>query len=102
MGSKKMFAIEQRDSSNFYPHINEEQDNIICEIQSFFHEYIVDKLVDEVPNDDIDFRFVETESGIQPNGLRHYSLPQDIVDMACGTDPEKLVDFLEFSISWSM
>jgi len=104
--SKKMFAIEQRDSSNFYPHINEEQDNIICDIQSFFHEYIVDKLVDEVPNvvmdvtrptkdhvklidfnpfgettdtklfnwselqemkvddDDIDFRFVETESGI--------------------------------------
>jgi len=46
-------------------------------------------------DDDIDFRFVETESGIQPNGLRHYSLPQDIVDMACGTDHEKLVDFLK-------
>ena len=123
-----------------WKNINEEQENIICDIKSFFHEHIADKLVDEVPNvvmdvtrptkdhvklidfnpfgettdtklfnwselhemqvdedeeNEIDFRFVETESGIQPNGLRHYSLPQDIVDMACGTDHEKLVDFLK-------
>ena len=131
---KKLFAIEQRDSSNFYPHIAEEQQSIICDILSFFDEHVVDKieeiqnvvmdimrpmkdhvkLIDfnpfgettdaklfswseliEADNSDIEFRFVENESGIQPNDLRYYSLPSDIVDMACGTDHEKLVDFLK-------
>ncbi len=49
----------------------------------------------EVRDDNIDFRFITDEAGIQPSGLRHYSLPRDIVDLASGTDPDKLVDFLE-------
>ena len=42
-----------------------------------------------------EFRFVRTDSGIQPSGLRHHSLPLDVVDLASGNDPHKLVDFLK-------
>ena len=41
------------------------------------------------------FRFIREDAGIQPNGLRQYSLPRDMVDLASGTDPEKLIDFLK-------
>ena len=41
------------------------------------------------------FRFVKTDAGIQPNGMRQYSLPLDVVDLASGNDPHKLVDFLK-------
>lgn len=44
---------------------------------------------------EIEFRFVEDDAGIQPSTTRHYSLPQDIVDIAGGTDHEKMVDFLK-------
>jgi len=43
----------------------------------------------------VDFRFVESELGIQPGGLERYSLPQDFNDLAEGNDPDKLVDFLK-------
>ena len=46
-------------------------------------------------SDDVEFRFVQSSSGIQPTRLRMFSLPTDIVDIACGTDHEKLVDFLQ-------
>ena len=49
----------------------------------------------EVANEHIEFRFVQSSSGIQPTGLGMYSLPKDIVDLANGTDHEKLVDFLQ-------
>merc|ERR1719219_2240231 len=44
---------------------------------------------------DVVFRFIETSTGIIPSDLRQYSLPKDIVDLACGTDPDKFVDFLK-------
>ena len=50
----------------------------------------------ELPvSDDVQFRFVQSQCGILPNSLHQYSLPKDIVDLACGTDHEKLVDFLQ-------
>ena len=68
--------------------------------------------------EEVDFRFVESEMGIQPDGLqvtlgynhRHcfpiwkystdfdlqrYGLPQDFNDLAEGTDADKLADFLK-------
>ena len=43
----------------------------------------------------IDFRFVQSQCGIRPNSLNQYSVPKDIVDLACGNDHDKLVDFLK-------
>ena len=44
---------------------------------------------------EVDFRYVESELGIQPDGLQRYGLPQDFNDLAEGTDPDKLIDFLK-------
>ena len=129
-----LIAMQQRDTSNFYSHIQDEKDDIVRDIRSFFREYIkerlgvqnvvmdvtrpskdVVKLIDFNPfgvttdvtlfeweeleemetTDNVDFRFVQSSGGIQPTGLHMYSLPKDIVDLACGTDHEKLVDFLK-------
>jgi len=49
----------------------------------------------DVADEHIELRFVQSSSGIQPTGLGMYSLPKDIVDLANGTDHEKLVDFLQ-------
>lgn len=38
---------------------------------------------------------MEDDAGIQPSGMRQYSLPQDLVDLTAGTDPNKLIDFLK-------
>ena len=43
----------------------------------------------------IDFRYVQSQCGIRPNSLHQYSVPKDIVDLACGADHEKMVDFLK-------
>lgn len=125
-----LVGIEQRDTTNFYSHIKDEQNDIVRDIRTFFDEHIKEKLdISKVvmdiirPSKDVvklidfnpfgtttdislfewselegisfDFRFVQNSSGIQPTGLRMYSLPKDIVDLACGTDHEKLVDFLQ-------
>ena len=45
------------------------------------------------------FRFVANDAGIQPSQMRHYSLPRDIVDIADGTDHDKMVDFLKLQTS---
>lgn len=42
-----------------------------------------------------EFRYIRDDTGIQPNGMRQYSLPKDMVDLASGADPDKLVDFLK-------
>lgn len=129
----QLVGIEQRDTTNFYSHIEVEKEDIVRDIQSFFNEHIAEKLPKDLnlvmdvtrPAKDnvklidfnpfgvttdislfewsdfqadfesIDFRFVQSSGGIQPTGLRMYSLPKDIVDLACGTDHEKLVDFLQ-------
>jgi len=44
---------------------------------------------------EVDFRFVESEMGIQPDGLQRYGRPQDFNDLAEGNDPAKLIDFLK-------
>ena len=41
------------------------------------------------------FRYVENDAGIQPSGLRHFSIPTDFVDLSTGGDPHKLMDFLQ-------
>ena len=46
-------------------------------------------------DEEVQFRFVETDAGIQPSGLRQFSLPKDIVDLSTGSDPEKFIDFLK-------
>ena len=48
-----------------------------------------------VEDGEVQFRFVETDAGIQPSGLRQFSLPKDFVDLSTGSDPEKLIDFLK-------
>jgi hypothetical protein len=45
------------------------------------------------------YRFVQSNSGIQPSLIRHYSLPRDIVEIADGTDHEKMIDFLKLQSS---
>ena len=45
------------------------------------------------------FRFVDSDAGIQPSQMRHYSLPRDIVDIADGSDHDKMVDFLKMQTS---
>jgi len=45
-------------------------------------------------NLDLELRYIRDSVGVQPNPHRHYSLPRDMVDLATGTDPSKLVDFL--------
>ena len=50
---------------------------------------------EEEEEGDVCFRFVETDAGIQPSGLRQFSLPKDVVDLSTGSDPEKLIDFLK-------
>lgn len=42
-----------------------------------------------------EFRFVETEKGLQGNPYQQYAMPQDFVDLATGMDPNKLMDFLQ-------
>ena len=39
-------------------------------------------------------RYVEENSGVRPHPYMHYSLPRDVVDLATGEDPAKLIDFL--------
>ena len=51
--------------------------------------------VDGEEEEEVQFRFVETDAGIQPSGLRQFSLPKDIVDLSTGSDPEKFIDFLK-------
>jgi len=53
-----------------------------------------DELREMPQQDDPVFRFITDSAGVQPHPLRHYSLPQDMVDLASGTDPHKLIDFL--------
>lgn len=136
---KDLICIEQRDASNFYKHISDEQVDIVRDIHSFFHEHVkpkltnIDNLVMDIsrpskdqiklvdfnpfgpttdtvlvdwneleqmiPSSDrhqIDFRFVQNQCGIRPNSLHQYSVPKDILDLACGgADHEKMMDFLK-------
>jgi len=41
------------------------------------------------------FKYIKESNGVQPHPYRHYSIPRDMVDLASGTDPYKLIDFLK-------
>jgi len=43
----------------------------------------------------IEFRFISESGGVQPHPYRHYSVPRDVIDLATGEDPAKLIDFLK-------
>jgi hypothetical protein len=43
---------------------------------------------------EMEFRFATDSSGVQPHPYRHYSIPRDFVDLSTGTDPNKLIDFI--------
>ncbi|XP_040574925.1 translation initiation factor eIF2 assembly protein [Lepeophtheirus salmonis] len=45
--------------------------------------------------EEMEFRFISEEKGIRSDTLRQYSLPTDVVDIANGTDHDKLLSFLE-------
>jgi len=45
-------------------------------------------------SDGMELRFIKSNHGVQPHPCRHYSVPLDMVDLATGSDPHKLVDFL--------
>ena len=55
----------------------------------------VDDADAEDDEEEVQFRFVDTDAGIQPSGLRQFSLPKDIVDLSTGSDPDKFIDFLK-------
>jgi len=59
------------------------------------HLFEWDELTHLQPVNQVDFRFVESEMGIQPDGLQRYGRPQDFNDLAEGNDPAKLIDFLK-------
>ncbi|XP_013396820.1 cell division cycle protein 123 homolog [Lingula anatina] len=44
------------------------------------------------------FRFIETEMGVKPSPYQQHGMPVDMVDLAAGTDPHKLIDFLQMKI----
>lgn len=41
-----------------------------------------------------DFRIVTESNNIQPSPYMRYGMPRDIVDLACGEDIQKMIDFL--------
>jgi len=45
--------------------------------------------------EDTCLRYIRESGGVRPHPYRHYSLPRDMVDLASGTDPYKLMDFLK-------
>lgn len=45
-------------------------------------------------SENLEFRFATDSSGVQPHPYRHYSIPRDFVDLSTGSDPLKLIDFL--------
>ena len=48
------------------------------------------------------FRYIETQSGVQPSPYLSYGLPQDFVDLSTGSDPFKLKDLLQLvSTLWN-
>jgi len=51
----------------------------------------LEEVKDEVPC----LRYIKESGGVQPHPYRHYSIPRDMVDLASGTDPYKLMDFLK-------
>lgn len=55
----------------------------------------MDKDINVEDSNNFQFRFIKNDAGIQPSGLRHYSIPSDFVDLSTGSDPHKLVDFLQ-------
>ena len=42
-----------------------------------------------------EFRFICDEAGVQPNPYHRNRMPTDVIDLACGNDVNKLVDFLQ-------
>ena len=60
-----------------------------------WEELISDQVLQNINEISFQFRFVENDAGIQPSGLRHYSIPTDFVDLSTGGDPHKFMDFLQ-------
>ena len=63
--------------------------------------YDLDQIIETNFNesDEVDFRHISEAAGIQPNGMRQYGMPKDMVDLATGSDPDKLIDFLKLQES---
>jgi len=51
--------------------------------------------LEEMNGEDTCLRYIRESGGVMPHPYRHYSLPRDMVDLASGTDPYKLMDFLK-------
>jgi len=53
--------------------------------------------LNEIKDEDQDLclRYIKESGGVQPHPYRHYSIPRDMIDLASGTDPYKLIDFLK-------
>ena len=45
-------------------------------------------------SDDFEIRYLSSSVGVQPSPVLGYSLPRDMTDLATGSDPHKLIDFL--------
>ena len=50
----------------------------------------------------ISLRYVESHDGIQPSQYAGYAFPTDVVDLATGSDPNKLIDFIKLVSSYSV
>lgn len=53
---------------------------------------------DAVISDLPPFRYITSNQGVQPSPYMRYGLPQDFIDLSTGSDPLKLVDFLQLQI----
>lgn len=51
--------------------------------------------LEEMTEGETCLRYIRESVGVRPHPYRHYSLPRDMVDLASGTDPYKLMDFLK-------
>jgi len=135
VSGSRVVAVCQRDTSNYYPYIAQEEESIKQDITSFYQEQIQNRfplerytvdvtrprkdkviLVDFNPwggttdsllfswellekmeegVEEVCIRYIKESSGVVPHPYRHYTIPRDMVDLASGEDPYKLIDFLK-------
>ncbi|XP_033104064.1 cell division cycle protein 123 homolog [Anneissia japonica] len=65
----------------------------VCDSLLFSWEELRTRQVDGTQEDI--FRYVMQQEGVKPNPYGQYRVPTDVIDIATGSDPQKLVDFLK-------
>uniref|UniRef100_A0A2P2I1L5 Cell division cycle protein 123 homolog n=1 Tax=Hirondellea gigas TaxID=1518452 RepID=A0A2P2I1L5_9CRUS len=61
----------------------------------------VQHLLDDSEDDLPEFRYINSETGVQPNHDRMHGLPVDFLDLCSGKDPNKLIDLMQLKVQSS-